>query len=80
MLDAVHKARPNSQAVHGPVSYYDPFTVDRSKLKPIFSKNLTYLYQNEYRFAWNMPQQAKLAPFLVELGPLHDIAQFYESE
>jgi hypothetical protein len=79
MLDAVDKAMPGCVPVHGPVQYYDPFTVDRSQLKPIFSKNLKYLYQSEYRFAWNVPSGATLAPFMVELGPLHDIAEFYET-
>lgn len=78
MLEAVEKAQPGSVSTHGPVVYYDPYTVQRSQLTPIFSKNLKYLYQNEYRFAWNMPAGNALAPFLVELGPLDDIAQFYE--
>jgi len=79
MLEAVDKAQSGSAGIHGPVAYYDPYTVHRSQLKPIFSKNLKYLYQNEYRLAWNMPTGTMLAPFLVELGPLNDIAQFYET-
>jgi len=79
MLEAVEKAQPGSAPVHGPVSYYDPYTVQRNDLKPIFSKNLKYLYQSEYRFAWKMPAATTLAPFIVELGPLSDIAQFYET-
>jgi hypothetical protein len=78
MLEAVEKAQPGSFPIHGPVEYYDPYTVHRSKLRPIFSKNLKYSYQNEYRFAWNMQPGTTLAPFRVELGPLNDIAQFYE--
>jgi hypothetical protein len=79
MLEAVEKAQPGSSPIHGHVVYYDPYTVQRSQLRPIFSKNLKYLYQNEYRFAWKMPPGTALAPFFVELGPLDDIAQFYET-
>jgi hypothetical protein len=79
MLEAVKKERPDSIRIHGPVTYYDPYTVRRDQLKPMFSKNLKYHYQNEYRFAWNMPPGTTLAPFHVELGPLNDIAQFYET-
>jgi hypothetical protein len=79
MLDAVEKAQPGCVAVHGSVTYYDPHTVHGDQLKPIFSKNLKYLYQNEYRFAWKMPSGTVLAPFLVELGPLNDVAEFYET-
>jgi hypothetical protein len=79
MLEAVEKAQSGSIAIHGPVTYYDPYTVQKSQLRSIFSKNLKYLYQNEYRFAWNMPAGIALAPFFVELGPLDDIAQFYET-
>jgi hypothetical protein len=79
MLKAVEKAQPGSVADHRPVAYYDPYTVQKSQLTPIFSKNLKYLYQNEYRFAWNIPAGIAPAPFFVELGPLGDIAQFYET-
>jgi hypothetical protein len=79
MLEAVENAQPGSIPVHGPVNYYDPYTIQRNQLRPIFSKNLKYLYQNEYRFAWNISPRKTLAPFFVELGPLNDIAQFYET-
>ena len=79
MLEAVKKARPGSMPVHGPVEYYDPYTVQRNQLRPVFSKNLKYLYQNEYRFAWNVPPGTRLDAFFVELGPLNDIAEFYET-
>lgn len=59
--------------------YYDPYTVRRDQLTPMYSKNLRYLYQNEYRFIWTVPSGATdLPPFFVELGPLTDIAEFYE--
>lgn len=38
MLKAVEKAKPGSVAIHRPVAYYDPYTVQRSQLTPIFSK------------------------------------------
>lgn len=78
LLEAVEKINPGFVATHGPVSYYDPYE-PRSKLTPIFSKNFKYLYQNEYRFAWRRPSSEVLSPFLVELGPLDDIAQYYET-
>jgi hypothetical protein len=48
-------------------------------LTPIFSKNFRYLHQNEYRFAWLSPdgQPTSTALFPV-LGPLSDIAEYYE--
>ena len=60
------------------MAYYDPWTVRRDQLKPIFLKNFKYLYQNEYRFVWQVPPSAALSPFFVELGSLSDIAEFYE--
>ncbi|MFT0891022.1 hypothetical protein [Pseudochelatococcus sp. G4_1912] len=74
----VEKQLPTSQWIDGPLQYYDPYTIQREQLTPIFSKNMRYLYQNEYRFAWTMPEGATLAPFFVELGPLDDIAEFLE--
>jgi hypothetical protein len=78
LLEAVEAAKPGMNAVHGPLLYYDPYTVRREQLRPIFCKNQKYLYQNEYRFAWTVTPSTMLAPFFVELGPLHDIAEFYE--
>lgn len=78
LLAAVANKLPESKSTHGPVTYYDPWTVRRDQLKPIFFKNLKFLYQNEYRFAWQMPPATTLSPFIVELGPLTDIAEFYE--
>lgn len=76
---AVKAARPHLASQHGPCIYYDPYTVKREQLTPMYSKNLRYLYQNEYRFVWTVPPQATdLPPFFVELGPMMDIAEFYE--
>ncbi|HMM44087.1 MAG TPA: hypothetical protein PKE41_00460, partial [Candidatus Macondimonas sp.] len=47
-------------------------------VQTFLSKNIRYLYQNEYRFAWTMPEDSMLAPFFVELGPLDDIAEIFE--
>ncbi len=78
LLKAVANKLPKSSSAHGPVAYYDPWTVRRDQLKPIILKNFKYLYQNEYRFAWQVPPGAALSPFFVELGSLSDIAEFYE--
>lgn len=76
---AVKTAKPDLAQQQGPCVYYDPYTVRREQLTPMYSKNLRYLYQNEYRFVWTASSGATgLPPFLVELGPLTDIAEFYE--
>jgi hypothetical protein len=62
----------------GPLKYYDPYTVERNELIPIFSKNLSYWYQNEFRFAWKAEESEKLAPFFVDVGSLADIATLLE--
>jgi hypothetical protein len=54
------------------------YNIRRDQLVPIFSKNFRYLYQNEYRFAWIVTAEDALKPFLVELGPLNDIAEMLE--
>ncbi|TCM51030.1 hypothetical protein C8J36_11037 [Rhizobium sp. PP-F2F-G48] len=77
--DAVKAKVPSGEVIDGPLSYYDPYTIRRDQLIPIFSKNLRYLYQNEYRFAWTMPAGSALEPFFIEIGPMSDIAEFYET-
>lgn len=69
---------PLGKMVDGPLGYYDPYNLRREQLVPIFNKHIRYLYQNEYRFAWTMPEGALLEPFLVELGSLHDVAEYLE--
>ena len=71
---AVERQLPAAELIDGPLRYYDPYTIRREQLTPIFSKNVRYLYQNEYRFAWTMSDGSTLAPFFVELGPIDDIA------
>lgn len=63
---------------HGPINYYDPYTTPRDQLMPAFSKNIQYLYQNEYRFIWQFHEERELKPFLVDLGSLHNIAEMVE--
>jgi hypothetical protein len=76
---AVRGKLPEGQMKHGPIGYYDPYTVRYEELVPIFRKNFRFLYQNEYRFAWTLPvERDDLTQFSVELGPLHDIAEFHE--
>lgn len=80
IASAVQHAVPSAEFVQGPLGYYDPYTIRREELIPIFSKNFRYLYQNEYRFAWKVPENGALEPFCIELGPLHDIAEIVELE
>jgi hypothetical protein len=75
---AVARVLPEGSMTDGPLRYYDPYTIRREQLVPIFSKHFRYLYQNEYRFAWTVPKGEPLNPIFVELGPLHDIAEFLE--
>ncbi len=75
---AVARELPNICMKEDRIRYYDPYTVQREQLIPIFSKHIRYLYQNEYRFAWMVPQGESLKPFFVELGSLHDIGEFLE--
>lgn len=78
MFKAVADAQPSLAPNLGPVRYYDPYTVQRHQLIPVFSKNIKYLYQSECRFAWSVPAGTMLAPFLVELGSLNSIAKYHE--
>ena len=79
IIAAVKAAKPALASRHGPCVYYDPYTVKREQLTPMYSKNLRYLYQNEYRFIWTAPPgMTDVSAFFVELGPLTDIAEFYE--
>jgi hypothetical protein len=78
LASAVAHLLPTASMTDGPLEYYDPYTIRREQLKPIFSKNFRYLYQNEYRFAWTVPEEEPLRPFFVELGPLRGIAEFLE--
>lgn len=76
---AMQQALPGWTMKDGPLAYYDPYTTRREQLVPIFSKNFRYLHQNEYRFAWSssdgQPTSTALFPVL---GPLSDIAEYYE--
>jgi len=78
LSDAVSRERPEYVRSDGIVQYYDPHTVKREQLVPIFSKHFRYAYQNEYRLTWKVPAGEKLKPFFVELGPLTDIAIMVE--
>lgn len=75
---AVAKQKPSGRYEHRGIGYYDPYTTQRNQLVPAFSKNIKYLYQNEYRFVWWMPESEALDPFFVELGSLEDIATIVE--
>ncbi|MBK1625509.1 hypothetical protein CKO32_18300 [Afifella marina DSM 2698] len=76
--EAVKKQLPEAKSIDRPIQYYDNYTADYSQIIPIFSKNIRYLYQNEYRFAWLVPEGSSLSTFFVELGPLDGIAEIYE--
>lgn len=76
---AMQSILPGWTMKDGPLTYYDPYNVRREELTPIFSKNLRYLYQNEYRFAWSSPLGEKTSKALFPvLGRLSDIAEYYE--
>jgi hypothetical protein len=75
---AMERELPGSPMQDQPLSYYDPYTIQREQLFPIFTKNIRYLHQNEYRFAWTVPKGAAVDPIYPVLGPLTDIAEFYE--
>ncbi|NKM58482.1 hypothetical protein GFL21_28980 [Rhizobium anhuiense] len=77
-IRAMAEQLPDAVIGHGPIAYYDPYTTRRNQLIPAFSKNIKYLYQNEYRFIWQFPEERELTPFLVDLGLLHDIAEVVE--
>lgn len=77
---AVAQKVPSAKFQHGGIIYYDPHTTQRDQLIPAFSKNFNYLYQNEYRFVWWMPQDQTLDSFFVELGSIEDIAHIVELE
>lgn len=78
MRDAFEREKPGIRFEHKGIGYYDPYTTQHHQLVPAFSKNLKYLYQNEYRFVWWMPAGATLDPFFIELGTLRDIATIVE--
>lgn len=66
---------PGSIPKEASVSYYDPYTIQRENLKPGFSKNFSYAYQDEYRMLWwPGPTASPLTPISVEAGDLSDIA------
>jgi hypothetical protein len=79
---AVAGELPEGSVTDGPLTYYDPYTARHEQLVPIFSKHFRYLYQNEYRFAWTIPEGEPLESFFVELGPLHvsDTSSFARCE
>ncbi len=78
LSSAVAKQKPTGRFEHHGIGYYDPYIAQRNQLVPAFSKNIKYLYQNEYRFVWWMPAGEQLEAFFVELGSLEDIATVVE--
>jgi hypothetical protein len=76
---AMEKELPGWAMKDGPLAYYDPYDIRREQLVPIFVKNIRYLHQNEYRFAWSPTDGvATSTPLFPTLGPLSDIAEYYE--
>lgn len=71
---AVLKQKNELVFERGPIRYYDAYTCQHNQLTRGFSKEIKYLYQNEYRFIWRLEQEMELEPFFVELGSLKDIA------
>lgn len=56
------------------LTYYDPYTSEKSQITPYFSKNFKYFYQNEFRYVWQSLPGIAMEPFFVEIGSLEDIA------
>lgn len=77
---SVAEILPGYEMVEQTVSYYDPYTTDRDKIKPIFTKNFNFLHQNEYRFAWKSDKPPVHESIFPVLGSLQDIAEYYEKE
>ena len=75
---AVNQKHPRAILKESPLRYYDPYTIRRDQLVPIFSKNFRYTYQNEYRMSWIVQDSEPLQPFFVELGALADLASVVE--
>ncbi|MCX5497226.1 hypothetical protein OSH11_21165 [Kaistia dalseonensis] len=78
LVRAMETILPDAEIRHGTISYYDPYTTRHDQLIPAFSKNIIYLYQNEYRFIWQLHEERELKPFLIDLGSLDDIAEVVE--
>lgn len=64
--------------LHGPLGYYDSYTSRPEQVRPIFGKRFEFAWQNEYRFAWQIPEGSAVAPFFVELGLLSSISKLIQ--
>jgi hypothetical protein len=73
---AVRRQLPDWNCVAEPVQYYDPPQVAPAEVEVLTWKHFRYAYQREFRIAW-VPTKpvAQLEPIMVEVGPLHDIAE-----
>ena len=69
---------PNWEAIHGKVTYYDPYR-DYSKFSvPEMAKHFGYAYQKEFRIVFRPKQRVmtKLEPLQLSVGPMTDYADF----
>jgi hypothetical protein len=62
-----------------PIEYFDPYELDRNALfNTVMSKDFSYAYQMEYRFAWISQQKMPANGYhYLELGSVEDIASLY---
>lgn len=54
---AVSEKMSLSNFKNGKIGYYDPYKIDKSDLIPYFIKHFRYMYQDEYRLAWEVSSQ-----------------------
>lgn len=60
------------------MQYVDPFNCKRDDMNVFLGKHHKYAYQNEYRCFW-LPSHAptvELEPMFLELGSMHQFAEF----
>ena len=85
LKDAVQLQLPGWDSLCGCVQYIDTYAPNpRDFMKPdidlCFTKLRSHSYQQEFRFAWVLPQdqerQDPLKAFKVQLGSLEQIAEF----
>jgi hypothetical protein len=80
LRQAMSNHLPGTIMVDGRVDYYDPYDVDPSLLRPIFVKQFGYLYQHEYRFAWEVGPGNHPKYLNIQIGSLTDIAELLEMD
>lgn len=78
LREAMRSKLPSTSMHSGRIEYYDPYDINPIILRPIFSKNFSYMYQNEYRFAWGVAGGQSDRHLYLDLGQLSDICEMLE--